>query len=101
MDENLYNLNLDYLILAHEMIQSGQEQKAMFSLGLSSEAVSILRELPAKQLKEIAGSEYICFTPRFNVGNWRKFLTENPSNESQEDRARRLLMFLPTHENNS
>lgn len=30
MDENLYNLNLDYLIAAKELILSGNEQKAMF-----------------------------------------------------------------------
>ena len=41
MDENIYNLNLDYLILAHELIQSGRIQQAMVSLGLTPEAVNI------------------------------------------------------------
>ena len=41
MDDNIYNLNLDYLILAHELIQSGRIQQAMVSLGLTPEAVNI------------------------------------------------------------
>jgi hypothetical protein len=103
MDENIYNLHLDYLILAQEMVLAGLEQKAMFSLGLTPEAVAILKKMPSNKLKEIARSEFVSFMPRFNAGNWSKYLQNDNINndnshqalESTDSHARELLMFIP------
>lgn len=96
MDENLYNLNLDYLIAAKELILSGNEQKAMFCLGLTPEAISLLRKMSIKQFKQLARSDYLKFTPRFNPNHWEEFLqTGNSDSDCAESRANELLMFLP------
>lgn len=103
MDENIYNLHLDYLILAHEMVLAGLEQKAMFSLGLTPEAVAILKKMPSNKLKEIARSEFVSFVPRFNAGNWSKYLENGNTSEDKshqeidatDSRARELLLFFP------
>lgn len=95
MDDNIYNLNLDYLILAHELIQSGRKQQAMVSLGLSPEAVTILSEIQIDQLKALARSDVLSFAPRFPVSSWPTFLRNEPvGNEPFEQRARRLRMFM-------
>lgn len=95
MDENIYNLNLDYLILAHELIQSGRKQQAMVSLGLTPEAVTILAKMPVDQLKVLARSDVLSFAPRFPVNSWRTFLRNEPMvSEPFEQRALRLRMFL-------
>ena len=95
MDNNIYNLNLDYLILAHELIQSGRNQQAMVSLGLTPEAVNILSTMPVDQLKALARSDVLSFTPRFPVNSWPTFLRNDPvGNEPIEQRARRLRMFV-------
>lgn len=96
MDENLYNLNLEYLIVAQALILSENEQKAMFCLGLTPEAVSMIRTMPLTQLKMLARSEYLTFIPRFNPHKWAEFLHPERSEPSTSDkRARDLLMFLP------
>ena len=95
MDDNIFNLNLDYLILAHELIQSGRSQQAMVSLGLTPEAVKILSTMPVAQLKALARSDVLSFAPRFPVSSWPAFLRNEPvGNEPFEQRARRLRMFL-------
>jgi flagellar transcriptional activator FlhD len=95
MDENIYNLNLDYLILAHELIQSGRKQQAMVSLGLTSEAVTILAKMPVDQLKVLARSDVLSFAPRFSVHSWRTFLRNEPMvSEPFEQHALRLRMLL-------
>jgi hypothetical protein len=95
MDNNIYNLNLDYLILAHELIQSGRNQQAMVSLGLTPEAVNILSTMPVDQLKALARSDVLSFAPRFPVNSWPTFLRNDPvGNEPIEQRARRLRMFV-------
>ena len=96
MDENLYNLNIEYLIVAQQLILSGGDQRAMFCLGLSAEAVANLKTMTVKQLKQLARSQYMLFTPRFNQGNWAEFLQNEESDSvSYEEIARDLLMFLP------
>ena len=95
MDDNIYNLNLDYLILAHELIQSGRNQQAMVSLGLTPEAVTLLSTIPVNQLKILARSDVLSFAPRFPVSSWPTFLRNEPvGNEPFEQRARRLRMFM-------
>ncbi len=95
MNNNIYNLNLDYLILAHELIQSGRTQQAMVSLGLTPEAVNILSKMPVDQLKALARSDVLNFAPRFPVSSWPTFLGNEPvGNEHFEQGARRLRMFL-------
>ena len=101
MDENLYNLNLEYLIVAQTLILAENEQKAMFCLGLSPEAVSLLRTMPLTQLKMLARSEYLTFIPRFNPHKWAEYLQhEKPEPATSDQRARDLLMFLPYHGRN-
>jgi hypothetical protein len=99
MDENLYKLNLDYLIVAQSLILSESEQKAMFCLGLTTEAVSLLRKMPLEQLKSLARSDCLTFVPRFNSHKWSKFLnaqkTEVP--DIIDVRAIELLMLLSSH----
>ncbi len=95
MDTNIYHLNLDYLVVAHELIQSGQAQKAMVSLGLTPEAVSILAKLPVTQLKELARSDVLCFAPRFPACAWGKFLrNESLGNDLNEHEALKLRLVL-------
>lgn len=95
MDDNIYNLNLDYLILARELIQSGRNQQAMVSLGLTPEAVNMLSTMPVDQLKALARSDVLSFAPRFPVSSWPTFLHNEPvGNEPFEQQARRLRMFL-------
>jgi hypothetical protein len=95
MDDNIYHLNLDYLILAHELIQSGRQQQAMVSLGLTPEAVSILAQMPVDQLKALARSDVLSFVPRFPVSAWRTFLrNEAVGGDAMEQRARRLRLVL-------
>lgn len=99
MDENLYKLNLDYLIVAQSLIFSGSEQKAMFCLGLTTEAVSLLRKMPLAQLKSLARSDCLTFAPRFNPHKWSKFLTveKNEDPNALDARTIDLLMLLPSH----
>jgi flagellar transcriptional activator FlhD len=99
MDENLYKLNLDYLIVAQSLILSESEQKAMFCLGLTTEAVSLLRKMPLEQLKSLARSDCLTFVPRFNAHKWSKFLdvqkTEDP--DALTARTFELLTLLSSH----
>ncbi len=99
MDENLYKLNLDYLIVAQSLILSESEQKAMFCLGLTADAVSLLRKMPLERLKSLARSDCLTFIPRFNSHKWSEFLnapkTEVPS--VLDARAIDLLMLLCPH----
>ncbi|MCK9608922.1 MAG: flagellar transcriptional regulator FlhD [Methylomonas sp.] len=95
MDDNLYNLNLDYLLVAKEMIATGDAHKAQFYLGLPAEAIEILRNMTTKQMKALAGSDYLKFCPRFNPSHWREFMeTQTFASESPEHRAKELLMIL-------
>jgi hypothetical protein len=96
MDDNLYNLNLDYLITAKELILSGNEQKALFCLGLTPEAIAFIRSMSIKQFRQLARSDYLKFAPRFNPNQWEEFLhSTNAADDSAESRANELLMFLP------
>ena len=95
MDDNLYNLNLDYLITAKELILSGNEQKALFCLGLTPEATAFIRSMSIKQFKQLARSDYLKFAPRFNPNQWEEFLQSANADDSAESRASELLMFLP------
>ncbi|WP_020482760.1 flagellar transcriptional regulator FlhD [Methylomonas sp. MK1] len=99
MDENLYKLNLDYLIVAQSLIFSGSEQKAMFCLGLTNEAVSLLRKMPLAQLKSLARSDCLTFVPRFNPHKWSKFLNveKNEDPNALDARTIDLLMLLSAH----
>jgi hypothetical protein len=95
MDDNLYNLNLDYLLVAKEMIAAGNTHKAQFYLGLSPEAIAILRDMTTKQLKALARSDYLKFSPRFNPSHWQEFMQAQAMGaESHEQRAKELLMLL-------
>ena len=97
MEESLYQLQLDYLMLAREMVLAGQEQKALFSLGLTPEAVAILKKLPVQKIREIARRECVAFTPRFNASYWSRYLlSEQPADDKQacDYQARDLLMLM-------
>lgn len=99
MNGNLYNLNLEYLIVAQTLILSGSEQKAMFCLGLTPEAISLLRTMPLAQLKTLARAEYLSFIPRFNPHQWSEFLQEKkPQPDTIDEQARELLMILSCRE---
>ena len=96
MDDNLYNLNLDYLIAAKELILAGNEQKALFCLGLTPEAIPLIKGMSIKQFKLLARSDYLKFAPRFNPNQWEEFLRNaNAEDDSAESRANQLLLFLP------
>lgn len=96
MDDNLYNLNLDYLITAKELILAGNEQKALFRLGLTPEAIPLIKGMSIKQFKLLARSDYLKFAPRFNSNQWEEFLqSANTEDDSAESRANQLLLFLP------
>jgi len=96
MDDNLYNLNLDYLIAAKELILAGNEQRALFCLGLTPEAITLIRNMSIKQFKLLARSDYLKFAPRFNPNQWEEFLQSvNADDDSAESRATELLMYLP------
>jgi hypothetical protein len=99
MDENLYKLNLDYLIVAQSLIFSESEQKAMYCLGLTTETVSLIRKMPLEQLKSLARSDCLTFVPRFNAHKWSKFLdvqkTEDP--DALAARTVELLTLLSSH----
>ena len=96
MDDNLYNLNLDYLIAAKELILAGNEQRALFCLGLTPEAITLIRDMSIKQFKLLARSDYLKFAPRFNPNQWEEFLLSvNADDDSAESRATELLMYLP------
>jgi len=99
MDENLYKLNLDYLIVAQSLILSECEQKAMFCLGLTTEAVSMIRKMPLEQLKSLARSDCLTFVPRFNTHQWSKFLNAKKIEVPDviDARAIELLMLLSSH----
>lgn len=99
MDENLYKLNLDYLIVAQSLILSESEQKAMFCLGLTADAVSLLRKMSLEQLKILARSDCLTFIPRFNLHKWSAFLNVQKTEASDvlDARAIELLMLLSTH----
>jgi hypothetical protein len=103
MDENLYRLNLDYLVVAQTLILAESEQKAMFCLGLTTEAVSLLRKMSLEQLKSLARSDCLTFVPRFNAHKWSNFLIhpkiENPDPETT--RAIDLLRLLSFHSSES
>jgi hypothetical protein len=102
MDENLYNLNIQYLLVAQNLILAEGDHKAMFCLGLSPEAVTELKKMTIKQLKQLARSDLMLFTPRFNPSNWEVFLQSDKSDsDSFEAIARHLLMFLPCTEHKS
>jgi hypothetical protein len=97
MEDSLYHLQLDYLLLAREMVLSGQEEQAMFSLGLTPEAVSILKKLQVQQIREIAQRECMAFTPRFNASFWSRFLQVDQlayEGDACDSQARDLLMLL-------
>ncbi|WP_347988600.1 flagellar transcriptional regulator FlhD [Methylomonas sp. AM2-LC] len=99
MDEDIYNLHLDYLILAQKLVLAGMEHKAMFSLGLTQEAVAILKKLPSYQLKNIARKEILSFTPRFSAANWSSYLHNEkiaPDQDATEIRAREFLKLMPS-----
>jgi flagellar transcriptional activator FlhD len=51
MNENLYNLNLDYLLVAKELIAAGEDHKAVFYLGLPPDAITILRQMSIKRIQ--------------------------------------------------
>jgi hypothetical protein len=99
MDENLYKLNLDYLIVAQSLIFSEREQKAMFCLGLTTDAVSLLKKMPLEQLQSLARSDCLTFVPRFNPHKWSKFLSDAKTEDPNilDGRAIDLLMLLSTH----
>lgn len=99
MDENLYKLNLDYLIVAQSLIFSESEQKAMFCLGLTTDAVSLLRKMSLEQLKDLARSDCLTFVPRFNPHKWSEFLnaTKTDAPNVLDARAIALLMLLSAH----
>ena len=95
MDSDIFQLNLGYLILAHELVHSGREQQAMAKLGLTPEAVRILSRMPVEQLQELACNEVLCFAPRFPSSFWRTFLRNDPKElEPREQKARRLRLFV-------
>jgi len=94
IDENLYNLNLDYLILAHELVQAGSHQHAMISLGLTTEAISLLTTLPVNQIKKLARSDVLSFAPRFPASQWAAFLQKQPVGYQPEENAIRQLRLL-------
>jgi hypothetical protein len=97
MEDSLYHLQLDYLLLAREMVLSGQEEQAMFSLGLTPEAVSILKKLQVQQIREIAQRECMAFTPRFNASYWSRYLQADQSaheGDACDSQARDLLILL-------
>lgn len=99
MDENLYKLNLDYLIVAQSLIFSESEQKAMFCLGLTADAVSLLRKMPLERLKSLARSDCLTFVPRFNSHKWSEFLNTPKAEvpDVLDARAIDLLMLLSAH----
>lgn len=97
MEDSLYHLQLDYLLLAREMVLSGQEEQAMFSLGLTPEAVGILKKLHVQQIREIARRECLAFTPRFNASFWGRYLQVDQSvheGDTCDSQARDLLILL-------
>ena len=100
MDKDLYELNLLYLMLVREMIQAGQEQKAMFCFGLSPEATSILKKMQVNMIKELAHNDMFVFSPRLPINSWRTYLAnEHKASDANDQRARELRMFLPTSAN--
>jgi len=95
MDNDLYNLNLDYLLVAKGMIAAGDAYKAQFYLGLPTDAIEILRNMPIKQMKALAGSDYLKFSPRINPSHWREFIEiQTFATDSPEHRAKELLSIL-------
>jgi hypothetical protein len=95
IDKNIYALNLDYLVLAHELIFAGQPQQAMTRLGLSPDAVSLLANMRIDQLTLIAESDILTFAPRFHASYWSNFLNNDfLGTDMNEQRARRLHSII-------
>jgi len=94
MDENIYNLNLDYLILAHELVQAGFHQQAMVSMGLTAEAIELISTLPVNQVKKLARSDVLSFAPRFPASFWKAFLQNESIGHKPEENAVRQLRVL-------
>lgn len=95
MDGNIYNLNLDYLIVAHELILTGNHEQALLCLGLTMDAVNLLKNLPIAELKKLARSDVFSFAPRFPASQWAAFLSNEPiGNQPGEQSVRHLRILL-------
>jgi len=99
MNENLYNLNLDYLLVAKELIAAGEDHKAVFYLGLPPDAISILRQMSIKRIRELARSDCLRFVPRINPNHWAEFMATQSVNADSNDQRAKALMMLLVNEN--
>ncbi|WP_445368190.1 flagellar transcriptional regulator FlhD [Methylomonas sp. BW4-1] len=99
MNENLYNLNLDYLLVAKELIAAGEDHKAVFYLGLPPDAITILRQMSIKRIRELARSDCLRFVPRINTNHWAEFMATQSVNADSSDQRAKALMMLLVNEN--
>jgi hypothetical protein len=91
MDRDIYNLIFLYLLKARELAVSGQEHKAILQLGLSPEAVPVLKRLPMAKLEELAQSNVTCFAMRFPAQFWKDLAQEDAAEPITESLFMHLL----------
>lgn len=91
MDRDIHHLVFHYLLKARELAISGQEHKAVLQLGLSPEALSLLKRMPIAKLEELAQSNVTCFALRFPSQFWKDWGQENATGPMPESLSLHLL----------
>lgn len=91
MDRDIHHLVFHYLLKARELAISGQEHKAILQLGLSPEALPLLKRLPIAKLEELAQANVTCFAIRFPSQFWKDLAQEDAAEPLPESLFMHLL----------
>ena len=70
LNDDLYDLNLAYLMAARDICAAEDPIAARVRLGLRSEVSKRLARLSVAELKAIARAGVLCFEPRFPACFW-------------------------------
>ena len=91
MDRDICNLIFLYLLKARELVVSGQEHRARIQLGVSPEAIPVLKRLPMAKLAELAQSDSTCFAMRAPPQFWKDLAQEDAAEPITESLFMHLL----------
>jgi hypothetical protein len=96
-DQDIFDINLNFLMKTREFCLAGEEHKAQFLLGVPQEVSSVLQRLSFTQIRELAATNMLCYTWRISPHVIKDVLSLGAEESLPEDIRWQIIASATRH----
>jgi len=97
MDKDISELNRLFMLKIREYAHLGEEHKARYLLGVTSDVINLVKNLSITQIQTLADSNVTCFSWRVSPSLLKELQVEGYSEREEQTYRTHILASLTQH----